>query len=305
MKDHLEKTMTELVLTRGLPGSGKTTWAKEWVEEDLDNRTRVNRDDLRLLLHGKALYLPELEKAVTLASHASVEALLRGGKSVIVDDTNLRIKYVRNFVEIAKKAGAEYRVVDFETDVNECIRRDKLREKYVGEEIILDMAQKFIHKGKLPKLPDFEQIETAGTLYVPKTNKPRAILVDIDGTVALHNRNPYDYDELMSDSPNWPVIHAVNSMQTNDYQIVFMSGRPDSHKDLTVNWLNRYFSNYHGPFMRTAGDDRADYIVKQELFDAHVRNDYNIIGVFDDRAQVVRMWRGIGLTVFHVDFGDF
>ena len=42
--------MTALVITRGLPGSGKTTYARAWVAEDREHRARVNRDDIRQML---------------------------------------------------------------------------------------------------------------------------------------------------------------------------------------------------------------------------------------------------------------
>lgn len=57
--------------------------------------------------------------------------------------------------------------------------------------------------------------------------------------------------------------------------------------------------------MRPAGDSRKDAIVKREIFDQEIRDRWRVIGVFDDRQQVVRMWRALGLTVFQVAEGDF
>ena len=62
---------------------------------------------------------------------------------------------------------------------------------------------------------------------------------------------------------------------------------------------------YDALFMRAEGDSRRDSIVKQEIFDTDVRDRWRVVGVFDDRQQVVRMWRGLGLTVFQVAEGDF
>jgi hypothetical protein len=62
---------------------------------------------------------------------------------------------------------------------------------------------------------------------------------------------------------------------------------------------------YEGLFMRPAGDTRKDSIVKREIFDAEIAHRWRVIGVFDDRRQVVRMWRALGLTVFQVAEGDF
>ena len=44
--------MPTLHITRGLPASGKSTWAREWVAEDPASRAEVNRDQLRLMMHG-------------------------------------------------------------------------------------------------------------------------------------------------------------------------------------------------------------------------------------------------------------
>ena len=42
--------MKKLILTRGIQGSGKSTWARQWVEEDPENRVRINNDDIRNML---------------------------------------------------------------------------------------------------------------------------------------------------------------------------------------------------------------------------------------------------------------
>lgn len=57
--------------------------------------------------------------------------------------------------------------------------------------------------------------------------------------------------------------------------------------------------------MRKAGDGRRDSIVKAEMFDSDIATNFNVLGVFDDRQQVVDMWRDKGLTVFQVAEGDF
>ena len=57
--------------------------------------------------------------------------------------------------------------------------------------------------------------------------------------------------------------------------------------------------------MRRAGDARKDSVVKRELFDAHVRDRYNVRRVYDDRNQVVDMWRSLGLACLAVAEGNF
>src|SRR4029453_15475366 len=77
---------------------------------------RVNRDDLRRMLHGRRLFTQWAEGQVTHAQRAAVEALLRAHADVIVDDTNLRAKTVREWAELAARFGATFEVHDF-TDV--------------------------------------------------------------------------------------------------------------------------------------------------------------------------------------------
>ncbi|GAA3276468.1 AAA family ATPase [Dactylosporangium vinaceum] len=297
-----------LTITRGLPASGKTTWAKEQP-----HLTRVNRDDLRRMMHGGRVADEQqrgrAEREVTVAHHAAVEALLRAGASVVCDDTNLRSRVVREFAEIAARCGAHFTVRDFtDVPVEECIRRDAQRtgDGHVGEEAIRSMHQRYLAGRALPlPLPVIE--ETTGVNYEPPPDAPRTVLVDIDGTVALFNgRSPYDMSRVGEDRPNEPVIAAVRAMHAAGHEIVFCSGRSDDSREATEAWLAEHVGvPYRALFMRQFGDVRRDSVVKAEIFEKEIRSRYHVIGVFDDRQQVVRMWRALGLTVFQVAEGDF
>ena len=68
--------MSKLIICRGLPASGKSTWAKQWVLEDPEHRVRINQDDIRLML-GK-YWVPSREKLVQeIQFDAIIEALNR------------------------------------------------------------------------------------------------------------------------------------------------------------------------------------------------------------------------------------
>jgi predicted kinase len=298
--------MTRLLITRGLPASGKTTFAHKLQP----NVVRINRDDLRRMLHGQRLYTQWSEGQVTHAQRAAVEALLRAHADVIVDDTNLRAKTVREWAELAARHGATFEVHDF-TDVPlaECIRRDADRDPHdrVGEEAIRRMHARYLAGKTLPLPVPWVQPGGAGQIYHADPSLPAAILVDIDGTVALMNgRSPYDWSRVGSDLPNQPVIDAVRAMHAAGNAIVFCSGRDAVCRPETEAWLELYVGvPYEALFMRPEGDSRKDAIVKREIFENEVRHRWRIAGVFDDRQQVVRMWRTLGLTVFQVAEGDF
>ena len=298
--------MTRLLITRGLPASGKTTFARK-LQPDV---VRVNRDDLRRMLHGRRLFTQHAEAQVTHAQRASVEALLRVRASVVVDDTNLRAKTVREWAEMAARFGASFEVHDFtDVPVDECVRRDGDRadDDRVGEDAIRRMHSRYLAGKNLPLPVPFVDRGGPGVVYRPDPELPAAVLVDIDGTVALMaGRSPYDWGRVGEDEPNPAVITAVRAMHAAGHAIVFCSGRDEVCRAETEAWLDLFVGvPYEGLFMRPEGDSRKDSIVKREIFDRAVKDRWRIVGVFDDRQQVVRMWRQLGLTVFQVAEGDF
>jgi predicted kinase len=297
--------MPTLTITRGLPGSGKTTWARQQ-----GGHVRVNRDELRRMLHGGPLHTGWAEIQVTLAQRAAVEALLRAGLNVICDDTNLRARVVRDLADLARLVGAGVVVHDFtDVPVDECVTRDALRPEgeRVGEEVIREMWRRYLAGRRLPLPVPALAPAVAPTRYEPPPGRPEAFLVDIDGTVAvMGGRSPYDETRVHEDSPNEPVIRVVRALHAAGYRIVFCSGRTDASRESTAAWLARHVGvPYDALLMRPAGDQRKDSVVKAELFDKHVRHAYRVVGVLDDRMQVVRMWRALGLTVMQVAEGDF
>lgn len=126
--------MGKLVLTRGIPASGKTTWAKAWVSEDPERRVRVNRDDLRrMMFGGDVLKLDwERESQVTYAEQTiAVSALVRG-MDVVVDATNLRWGFARQWFEF----GYEVVVRDFPVSLDVALARNAARGRPVPDSVV-------------------------------------------------------------------------------------------------------------------------------------------------------------------------
>lgn len=304
--------MKELFIYRGLPGSGKTTQAKN-LQKNTGGRI-VGRDHLRELLYGQHAELSRAqENEVTRVQERLIRDGLRADQKVIVDDMNLRAKYVRRFQEIARSEGAVVNIIDLtNVDIDTCHARNVARDRLVPDRVIEDLYDRFI-KGQPYPLPVPEAPEKPSqglTEYVPPEDAPLAIIVDLDGTVALHNgRSPYDYSKVTEDLLNLPVASVVELYRETGYEILFTSGRPDSCRTDTKLWIKRHFGWREGHqyrlFMRNAGDSRRDNVVKKELFDRHIRHSYQVEFVLDDRNQVVEMWRSLGLTCLQVAEGNF
>mgnify|MGYP002699998559 FL=1 len=140
--------MSKLIITRGLPASGKSTWAKQWVLEDPEHRVRINQDDIRLML-GK-YWVPSREKLVQeIQFDAIVEALCREF-DVVIDNTNLNKKVLDGFDRLIKTfEDYEIEYKDFfDTPLSVCIERDKNRDLQVTERVIRSFYNNY--KDKYP-----------------------------------------------------------------------------------------------------------------------------------------------------------
>ena len=177
--------MTTLHITRGLPASGKTTWARAWAAEDREHRARVNRDELRRMLDDGVHLKGVTEQRVLAVRDEALTRLLRSGYDVVCDDTNLPQWNVRALAKLARGAGAEFEVHDFtHVPLETCLERDAARAEPVGEERIRDLHMRFLAGRKLPlPVPD-ERPSLDLVPYEPRQGTPKAVLVDIDGTTA-------------------------------------------------------------------------------------------------------------------------
>jgi len=297
----------ELLILRGLQGSGKTTFAHQWVAEDPDWRFRVNRDDLRKQGYNMLWGLSNhMEGTISLMEEACAKAALAAGLSVVIDATNLKARTVKEWYAVAEKAGVPVRVHDIDTPLDICIERDKNREKKVGEDVIRRYNDRFFQKGKLPPVPENvkkEGVSVQGRAYVPNPDLPKAIWVDVDGTLAerVHPganqpvRGPFDEDRVMEDAPIPHIVELVRILHAAGFKIVIMSGRTDGCKALTEQWLIEHAIPYDDIFMRRTVEDknRKDNIVKHDLFWANVAPKYNVVYALDDRQQVVDFTRDV------------
>lgn len=302
----------KVVFCQGIPGSGKSTWALRQCRDT--NYRRANRDDLRALFGDSSLMLkPDYEKQITKLQEFAVRTALNAGHNVIVDDTNLNEKYFNKFKkflqaycdETGKVIGVERKT--FETDPKVCIERDEARDRTVGKAVIEKMHNAYL-KGKKSGFVKnvFDTLYPAQDQVINDPSKPRCIICDLDGTLAeISHRDPYDASKCEDDGLVKPVANVVKNYFDLGYRVFLFSGRSDAYVEQTRKFLDKHNVKYHKLVMRKDGDYRSDSIIKEEIFNEHVKDKYFVEFILDDRDQVVRQWRSMGLTVFQVAYGDF
>ena len=291
-----------LLMYRGLPAAGKTTAALAAIKNSNGLIKRVNKDDLRAMIDA-GVWSHDNENFILSIRDMIVTAAL-GTYDVIVDDTNLAPQHEKRLHELATSRNASFEIVDFNTPLEECIRRDAERPKPVEEKVIRDMYNKYL----APKGPKSRARKERLTLPHAPTDDPTlpyCIIVDIDGTVAqIGDRGPFEWSKVEQDEPRQVVIRAIKAFNC---PLVFVSGRDGKCVEATIRWLDKNINIPYHLFMRNPGDMRRDSIIKREIYDKFIKQNWNVAAIWDDRPQVIReCWQALGFAdrIFNVGTGE-
>jgi len=297
-----------IIICIGIPASGKSTWSLKQLKKYPGKYKRTNRDSLRAMLDGD-LHNWDNEKFVVKLRNTIIERSLREGFDVIVDDTNFKSNNWTEICAIAKRVG-NVRVMEknFPIDLKTALKRNDKREKRVPPEVIENFYKKYIQNKHHEDRDEFFPFPEHPTYKEHDSKKKNAIIVDVDGTIALNvsGRSPYDMTRLLEDAPNLPICNLVKEFHQKGYAIIIVSGREDCGKDDTEIWLKINEIPYEQLFMRKTGDHRKDFIIKEEIYHQYIEQEYDVRYVLDDRKQVVEIWRDkLQLCCLQVAFGDF
>jgi predicted kinase len=296
---------------------GKSTWAAKQ-----DGYVVVSRDTLREELFGEyRMGSFKEEELITKLSDDIVNRLLEYKRNVILDNTHLKLKYIEDVVEkFNYLADIEVVVFSLPTDIQVLKDREFNRRLNTDKEIPHNVIDRQINQYK-------SLISQGLTLKYPRINnavrfenlskdKPDVYICDIDGTLSSsEHRNIYTCtdEEIMEDKVITPVAEIIKLLmlsEDSNSTVIFMSGRSNKYYKITDEWLKTKVLNlpnyrlpYFSLFMRKEGDNRPDSIVKKEMFDEHVKDKYNVLGVFDDRKVMVEFWNNLGIFTFDVGQG--
>ena len=148
------------------------------------------------------------------------------------------------------------------------------------------------------------------TRVTPAVINPAAWIVDVDGTLALRGdgpdvRGPFDWERVDEDSLNLPVARLVWALAAK-HEIIIVSGRDECCRRDTALWLYDHGIYYAELYMRPHGDRRPDVVVKREIYTMSIAPSWRVLGVIDDRDQVVHMWRDdLNLMCAQIAYGNF
>lgn len=276
-------------LTVGISGSGKSTWAEAQRNAAGSCVYVSNRDTLRWQISGKTgwkeyKFNRATEDAVTAMQKDSITLAAKGGRDVIIADTNLNPKTRNSLAQFCQELGYEVIELAFPIMLEEAWKRDQFRGEFaVGRDVLYKQWQAWL---------DY----TGRKRYTGTKDKPDAVIYDVDGTLAhMNGRSAFEWHRVGEDKIDPFVVDMLLNHHKQGYEIVIMSGRDSVCRSETEKWLKMNGIPFDALFMRKENDYRKDNIIKKELFWNHVAYNYNVIAVVDDRPQVIRMWYDIGI----------
>jgi predicted kinase len=317
----------KIILTRGLPASGKSTWAKKWVAEDDTHRVRINFDDIRNMMgpYKNEFWENPGKKKILVDMYISfINNAMLHNFDIVIDNMNLSDRYfnqVEDLVKMFNYTSTEYQYnIEFkdflDISVDECIARDSFRSNPIGEKAIKQIYRR--HKDKISlinnetKYNKLKQYEDT-----IDSSKPNCIVVDIDGTCCfnLSGRSYYGKDAVkgMSDDKIYKGVSRLlkdflKSSGDND-KIFFVSGRDGD--DITYEITKDYIKNIILKdsyikdidkdriciLLRPLGNFESTSSLKKSLLQKYIIDNYNISYVIEDDKKCIHMYRELGLTV--------
>lgn len=301
------ENIRKLILTRGIPGSGKSTWAKKWVEKDPEHRIRFNWDDIRNMMGPYWVVTRENTGIMKVMRESFLTKMMDKCWDIVIDNMNLNPKeyeYYNNVINNYNKIHDiqyELEFKDFFISVDECINRDALRTNPIGEKTIREIYSKYRHFIQTTNVEKY-----VNNLVKPDPNKPYCVVIDMDSTMCFNtNKRPWygegAAEEMINDIENFGVCETVWALM-QEYPIIVATGRDTSQEEVTRKWLSQHRIDPIKYYFRTEGDYRKGTVVKKEQIEK-IMKDYNILVIFEDSEPIVQMYRDMGLTVLQPNKG--
>jgi adenylate kinase family enzyme len=310
-----------LMVLIGPAGSGKTTFAKEYIQKN-PGWVRVSRDDLRKQVLGErdfGSYFKEnnlqLEKHITSLQMEQIRYWLMQDFNVLIDNPHLKIDYLfayqHFFGHMADILFVPMRDIDSATCKTRIINREgsQVDVSYVDrhfenfQRVLLeaaDVIDKPIYR-RNDKRFKFSQLQ--------KTTSKDCIIVDIDGSIANSGwRKRNEGEKMTLDKPITQLHFLLNQIKGKDpskFTVVYLTGRDEKWRDQTIQWLKKNEFPWDNELhMRKSGDLRSEIAVKTDLLFEKIAGKFRPIFAIDDHLQVCHgVWYKLGIFCLNVNQG--
>lgn len=231
-----------LTLMVGLPASGKSTYAR--VLGEADNTTVLSSDILRKELLGSEADQSNND-LVFKTLYERARALLKDGKNVVIDATNINAKDRKRTLSNFSDLHIERFCYVMSTPVDVCIERDKNRDRTVGENII----NKFLCRFEIPMY--FEGFDEIAILQYAEKDKETTREKLFDLMKVFNQDNPhhkFTLDKHCEETAKFVAKHTI------DKELIEIAKLHDIGKLLTKSFddggVAHYYSHHNvGAYM--------------------------------------------------------
>lgn len=208
----------KFIMLVGIPGSGKSTYAKSLIYTT--NDIHLSSDGIRAELYGDEATQGNPSEVFELMHKRTLEALANGN-NVIYDATNITRKDRASVMsKIPKYVETECHIVW--APIETCIERDSKRDRSVGKEVIDRMLKRF-------QAPYYDEGFDSIEIFRPD-----------DFDAGLYNNNIYASINIPHDNPHhtYPVDAHCNAagkylMYTKNYELIQAAYQHDIGKGYT------------------------------------------------------------------------
>jgi len=140
------------------------------------------------------------------------------------------------------------------------------------------------------------------------------VIIDIDNTLSIatdrfkmaekeNGKTDWDFvhapENLIADKPNLPMIELAKNYKENNFEVIVLTGRPESTRKITKEWLQKYKIPYDKLYMRSWEDNflkAPDF--KRKIYETEIKE--NVFCAYDDDQRVIDVWIDLGITCFKV-----
>ena len=140
------------------------------------------------------------------------------------------------------------------------------------------------------------------------------VIIDIDNTLSIANdrfklaekengKTDWDFvhapENMIKDAPNLPMIELAKNYKEDGFEVIILTGRPESTRKITKEWLQKYNIPYDKLYMRSWEDNflkAPDF--KRKIYETEIKE--NVFCAYDDDQRIIDVWVELGITSFKV-----